>query len=108
MSKEFWTITEVVEIFEIGEDVLEELEEEEVLCPFCREDSPAKLFSATELEKLRIAKILIEDMGVNLPGVEIILRMRQNFFDMRRQFDEILEDLAAHLKQDLNNTSRRA
>jgi MerR family transcriptional regulator/heat shock protein HspR len=102
MSKEFWTITEVVEIFEIGEDVLEELEEEEVLCPFCPEDSPAKLFSAAELEKLRIAKILIEDMGVNLPGVEIILRMRQNLFDMRRQFDEILEDLATQLKQDLN------
>ena len=102
MSKDFWTITEVVEIFEIGEDVLQELEEEEVLCPVCREDSPAKLFSAAELEKLRIAKILIEDMGVNLPGVEIILRMRQTLFDMRRQFDEILEDLSARLQQDLN------
>ena len=102
MTKEFWTITEVVETFEIGEDVLEELEEEEVLCPLCRDDSSAKLFPSTELEKLRLAKILIEDMGVNLPGVEIILRMRQTLFAMRRQFDEILEDLAAQLKQDLN------
>jgi MerR family transcriptional regulator/heat shock protein HspR len=108
MSKEFWTVTEVVEVFEIEEDVLEALEEEEVLCPVCREDSPAKLFPAAELEKLRIAKILIEDMGVNLPGVEIILRMRQTLFDMRRQFDDILEDLATQLKQDLNNTRRRA
>jgi hypothetical protein len=33
-------------------------------------------------------------MGVNLPGVEVILRMRQMMFDMRRQFDEILDDLA--------------
>jgi MerR family transcriptional regulator/heat shock protein HspR len=108
MTKEFWTVTEVVEIFEIGEDFLTELEEEEVLCPVCRDDSPAKLFPATELEKLRLAKILIEDMGVNLPGVEIILRMRQNMFEMRRQFDEILEDLARQLKQDLNGTRRRA
>jgi len=36
----------------------------------------------------------VEDMGVNLPGVEVILRMRQMMFDMRRQFDEILDDLA--------------
>jgi MerR family transcriptional regulator/heat shock protein HspR len=108
MTKEFWTITEVVEIFDIGEDFLAELEEEEVLCPVCRDDSPAKLFPAAELEKLRVAKILIEDMGVNLPGVEIILRMRQNMFEMRRQFDEILEDLADRLKQDLNGTRRRA
>jgi MerR family transcriptional regulator/heat shock protein HspR len=102
MTKEFWTITEVVEIFEIGEDVLQELEEEEVLCPLCRNDSPTKLFPAAELEKLRIAKILIEDMGVNLPGVEIILRMRQTLFEMRRQFDEILEDLATQLQRNLD------
>ncbi|MGD2127620.1 MAG: chaperone modulator CbpM [Desulfobacteraceae bacterium] len=100
MTKEFWTVREVVEFFEIEERFLIELEEEEVLCPICRDDSPTKLFSSTELEKLRLAKILIEDMGVNLPGVEVILRMRQTMFEMRRQFDEILEDLARHLQRD--------
>ena len=100
MTKEFWTVHEVVEFFEIEEAFLTELEEEEVLCPVCRDDSPTKLFPSTELEKLRLAKILIEDMGVNLPGVEVILRMRQTMFEMRKQFDEILEDLARHLKRD--------
>ena len=98
MTKKFWTVTEVVEIFEVEEHFLQELEEEEVLCPTCGEESPAKLFSEAEIEKLRLAKILTEDMGVNLPGVDIILRMRQNMIDMRRQFDDILEDLAAHLR----------
>lgn len=101
MTKEFWTATEVVEIFEVDERFLEELEEEEVLCPVCREDSPSKLFSSVELEKLRLAKILIDDMGVNLPGVEIILRLRQSIFEMRTQFDAILEDLAAQLHETL-------
>ncbi|MEJ2724030.1 MAG: chaperone modulator CbpM [Deltaproteobacteria bacterium] len=108
MGKEFWTIAEVVEVFEIGEDVLEELEQGEVLCPVCREDSSVKLFPAAELEKLRIAKILIEDMGVNLPGVQIILRMRQTLFEMRRQqFDEILEDLAKQRQENINGTRRK-
>ena len=98
MSKEFWTITEVVELFEVKEDFLAELEEEEVLCPICSDESPGKLFSSLELEKLRLAKILVEDMGVNLPGVEIILRMRECIYEMRRQFDDILEDLAQHLR----------
>ena len=40
-------------------------------------------------------------MGVNLPGVEVILRMRQMMFDMRRQFDEILEDLAQEFQERL-------
>ena len=54
-----------------------------------------------ELEKLRLAKLLIDDMGVNLPGVEIILRMRQSIYAMRRQFDDILEDLAGRLRETL-------
>ena len=41
----------------------------------------------------------MEEMDVNLPGVEVILRMRQNMIDMRRQFDDILEDLARELRK---------
>jgi len=99
MTKEFWTITEVIEIFQTNERFLAELEEEEILCPMCRDDSPAKLFSSSELEKLRLAKLLIEDMDVNLPGVDIILRMRQSMIQMRKQFDAILEDLSQHLRE---------
>jgi MerR family transcriptional regulator, heat shock protein HspR len=94
MGKEFWTVTEVMEIFEVDEGFLSDLEEEELLCPACREGSSAKVFRTEELEKLKLVKALVEDMGVNLPGVEVILRMRQMMFDMRRQFDEILDDLA--------------
>jgi len=94
MEKQFWTITEVMEIFEVDEEFLSDLEEEEVLCPVRRKESPSKVFRAEELEKLKLVKALVEDMGVNLPGVEVILRMRQMMFDMRRQFDEILDDLA--------------
>lgn len=94
MDKEFWAVTEVMEIFEVDEAFLSDLEEEDLLCPVCREGTPAKVFRVEELEKLKLVKALVEDMGVNLSGVEVILRMRQMMFDMRRQFDEILDDLA--------------
>ena len=99
MAKEFWSVTEVVELFHIDENFLDELEEEEIVCPTCRENQPTKLYSFRELEKLRLAKILVEDMGVNLPGVEIILRMRKSIFEMRGQFDMILEDLAKNFQE---------
>jgi MerR family transcriptional regulator, heat shock protein HspR len=97
MTKELWTVKEVLEVLEVDERFLSELEQEELVCPLCREESPLKVFSSEELEKLRLAKVLVEDMGVNLPGVEVILRMRQMMFEMRKQFDEILEDLAVQL-----------
>jgi MerR family transcriptional regulator, heat shock protein HspR len=99
MGKEYWTVTEVVKIFHVDERFLHELEEEEIICPVCKEHPPAKLFSSADLEKLRLTKILIEEMDVNLAGVEIILRMRQSMFEMRRQFDSILEDLARHIRE---------
>ena len=99
MKEKYWTITEVIEIFQIDESFLAELEEEDVICPTCREDPPAKLFSSSDLEKLRFAKNLVEDMGVNLAGVEVALRMRQSMIDMRTQFDSILDDLARQLRE---------
>ena len=98
MTKEFWKITEVVEWFQIDRGFLDDLEEEEIICPTCREDSEEKLLSSGDLEKLRLARLLFEEMDVNMPGIEVILQMRQNMLDMRKQFDDILEDLASRLQ----------
>jgi MerR family transcriptional regulator/heat shock protein HspR len=98
MTKELWTITEVSEVFEVKERFLIELEDEEIICAVCDGDPPTKHYTSNELEKLRLVKILTEDMGVNLAGVEVILRMRQSMIEMRRQFDSILEDLAQELQ----------
>jgi len=99
MAKEFWTLKEVTEFFEVDEQFLSDLEEEELICPLCRDEMPGKIFPNQELEKLRLAKILVDEMGVNLAGVDLILRMRQMMFEMRKQFDDILEDLARQIQK---------
>ncbi|MFO8091096.1 MAG: chaperone modulator CbpM [Desulfatiglandaceae bacterium] len=93
MEREFWTMTEALEFFEVEESFLFELEGEEIICPRCFQGSDMKHLSIEEMEKVRIAKVLCEEMGVNLSGVQVILHMRQQMMEMRRQFDVILEDL---------------
>jgi MerR family transcriptional regulator/heat shock protein HspR len=93
MDKEFWTTTEALEFFEVEENFLFELEDEEIICPRCFQGSDTKHLSIEEMEKVRMAKILCEEMGVNLSGVQVVLHMRQQMVEMRRQFDAILEDL---------------
>jgi MerR family transcriptional regulator/heat shock protein HspR len=102
MEKEFWTMKQVIEFFEVDERFVAELEKEELICPVCRSETQDKIFPSEELERLRLAKILVDDMGVNLAGVDIILRMRQMMFDMRKQFDDILEDLARQIEKKLD------
>ena len=101
MTREFWKLTEVIERFQISTNFIDELEEEEIICPACRGDSEEKVISSGDLEKLRLARILFEEMDVNMPGIEVILQMRQNMLDMRKQFDDILEDLANRLHDKL-------
>ena len=98
MNKDYWTEAEVLEVFQLDSAFLNELQKEEIICADCLEDPPGKMFSSQELEKLRLAKLLVEEMEVNLSGVEIILHMRRHMLEMRRQFDAILEDLRDQFK----------
>ena len=99
MQKEYWIISEIIEIFQVEETFIADLEEEDIVCPTCLEGISPKQFSVHDVERLRLAKILMEEMDVNLPGVEVILRMRESMIHMRRQFDDILEDLARQIKE---------
>ncbi len=101
MEKDVWTLTEVIEVLHIDEDFITTLEREDVITLTTDDTGREKLLPSREIDKIRVARVLMEDMDINLPGVEVILRMRQNMIDMRRQFDEILEDLARELQKRL-------
>ena len=98
MSKEFWSIAEIIEIFNVDQNFIENLEKENIICKVRTEKTPEKRFSLNDMEKLRLAKILMHEMDVNIPGIEVILQMRQSMIDMRKQLDAILEDIAGHLQ----------
>jgi len=105
MSKKYWTVTEITRLFQVDEHFISQLEKEQIVCSTCSDKSSDKLFSDDELEKLRLAKILIEEMEVNLPGVDIIINMRQSMFDMRKQFDDILKDMALQIQELIKKAS---
>lgn len=101
MTKEYWSVTEAVEFFQVSEAFLNDLEKEDILCPSCLDSASGKVFSVREMEKVRLAKILMDEMDVNLAGVEVVLQMRKSMIAMRKQFDAILEDLAREMEKTL-------
>jgi len=52
-----------------------------------------RLYSDRDIALLQRVKTLVEDMGVNLPGVEVILRMMQRIGEMQQQLEETKEEL---------------
>jgi MerR family transcriptional regulator, heat shock protein HspR len=105
MSKKYWTVTEITRLFQVDEHFISQLEKEQIVCSTCTQKPSDRLFSDDELEKVRLAKLLIEEMDVNLPGVDVILNMRQSMFDMRKQFDDILKDMARQMQELMKKTA---
>ena len=52
-----------------------------------------RLYSERDIVRLRRVKTLIDDLGVNLAGVEVILRMMQNVAELQRHVEELESEI---------------
>ena len=59
-----------------------------------RSRSNVRLYSEQDLQRVREVKRLMEDLGVNLAGAEVILRMRDRLALLERQREEMEKELA--------------
>lgn len=103
MTQDYYSRQQVIEIFGFDERFLDELEEEELIFSKPLDCYPERVFSLDQVDRIRIINNLVSDLNVNLPGVEVILEMRDNMIRMQYQFDQILEAIVKELKVRLGN-----
>ena len=92
MARKFFRITEVVEICGVDRDFVARLERERIIEPTIR--SRLKYYPRDQLDRIRVAHLLMTEMGVNLEGAEVALHMREQMIAMQRQFRQVLHRLA--------------
>jgi MerR family transcriptional regulator/heat shock protein HspR len=97
MGRNYFKITEVVRICGVDEDFVMRLEREQLVAPVLREKE--KVYPPEQVDRVRVAHLLMEEMGVNLEGAEVALHMREQMIAMQRQFNEILRRLSRELKK---------
>jgi hypothetical protein len=82
--------SEVVRLLNVDDAFLESLERESIV----QVDVEGHLFSARMVERVRVAHSLIYELEVNLSGVAVILRMREQLGGIRgtlRRVESILD-----------------
>lgn len=52
-----------------------------------------RLYSKRDIDKLRQIRTLLKDMGVNLAGVEVILRLNDHIIEMEKRMRELEREL---------------
>lgn len=58
-----------------------------------RSQGRIRLYSERDIARLRRVRALTEDLGVNLAGVEVILRMAQQMMELHRRLEELEAEL---------------
>ncbi|HEY50658.1 MAG TPA: MerR family transcriptional regulator [Dehalococcoidia bacterium] len=58
-----------------------------------RSQGNIRLYSDRDIDLLRRVKTLVEDMGVNLAGVEVILRLMQRMGEMQEEMEKLTSKL---------------
>ena len=97
MARKYLRITEVIEICGVDEEFILRLERESMIRPVIRRRQ--RLYPLDQVDRVRVAHLLIEEMGVNLEGAEVALHMREQMIAMQRQFDKLLRLLGAEFRR---------
>jgi MerR family transcriptional regulator/heat shock protein HspR len=93
-SKPVYMIGVVAEMLKVHPQTLRFYEKKGLVRPG-RTEGQTRMYSEEDLEEIARLLRLTRDLGVNLAGVEIILKMRRRMTDMQRQ----IEDLVGYLRE---------
>jgi MerR family transcriptional regulator/heat shock protein HspR len=93
-ARPLYTIGVVADMLQVHPQTLRFYEKKGLLRP-SRTEGRTRMYSQEDVEELGRLMRLTRDLGVNLAGVEIILRMKRRMVDMQKQ----IEDLLAYVRQ---------
>jgi MerR family transcriptional regulator/heat shock protein HspR len=101
-KRPLYMISVVSEMLHIHPQTLRIYEREGFIKP-SRTEGNTRLYSDEDVERIRMILRLTRDMGVNLAGVDMILRMRERMEEMRRE----MEDMMRHLSEEIREEFRK-
>ena len=77
------------------------LYEREGLIKPSRTEGNTRLYSQEDVERLRTILTLTRELGVNLAGVEIILRMREQIEELQREVEKLATLLGRYMQVEI-------
>ncbi|WP_297889907.1 MerR family transcriptional regulator [Sulfurihydrogenibium sp.] len=93
-----YMIGTVAKMYNIHPQTLRLYEKEGLLVP-SRTKGKTRMYSEEDLERLEFILFLTREMGVNLAGVDAILRMKQQFEDLQNQIQLLLTRLQEEIRE---------
>jgi len=87
-----YLISVVSKILDIHPQTLRQYERENLICP-SRSNGRIRLYSQRDIDKIKLILRLTRELGVNLAGVDIILRLKDNVDAMEKEIVELQDEV---------------
>jgi MerR family transcriptional regulator, heat shock protein HspR len=99
-GKPLYMIGVVADMLKLHPQTLRMYEKKGLIRP-SRTEGQTRRYSAEDVEEIARVTRLARDLGVNLAGIEIILKMRRRMLDMQAQ----IEDLTSYVRTEMGEVS---
>ena len=102
MEKEspLYLISTVAKMLNIHPQTLRLYEREGLIKP-ARTEGNTRLYSQEDIERLRTILTLTRELGVNLAGVEIILRLREQIAELQKEVERLATLLGRYMQVEI-------
>lgn len=97
-KKGFFSISAVADMFSVHQQTIRLYEREGLITPK-RSDGNTRLFSEEDVDRLEEIIHLTHKVGVNLAGVQIILKLQKQMQKMQKDMNAIFEQTNKNLKE---------
>lgn len=95
-----YLISVVAKVLSIHPQTLRQYEREGLVEP-SRTEGKMRLYSQKDLDRIKMILRLTRDLGVNLAGVDVILRLKQRLEEYEATIDELRSNLKTQSKGSL-------
>lgn len=98
-KKGFFSISAVAKMFSVHQQTVRLYEKQGLINPK-RSSGNTRLFSEEDIDQLEEVIYLTHEMGINLAGVEMILRLKKQIKKMQNEMNKIFDTTQQELEQE--------
>lgn len=106
-KKAYYSISAVAEMFSVHQQTIRLYEKEGLISPK-RSEGNTRLFSEDDVNKLEHIIHLTHELGINLAGVEMILKLQKKIDKLQKEINRAFAATNDDLKQEALHVKKRA
>lgn len=104
-KKGYFSISAVAKMFSVHQQTIRLYEKEGLIIPK-RSSGNTRLFSEEDVDRLEEIIYLTHQLGINLAGVEMILKLKKQMAKMQKDMNKIFDTTQKELENEVENSKQ--